>query len=174
MSYAVSSCSAVVAASFYYFLSQPMLQGLVNWELLNIRVSCFSLEFVFFEIQGHTKAESPPHSVVILDIVDRVSISKLATPGPVNSTAWLRTSSLNKEHNVMITSLPVTPSGSAPRNVTRAIGGICHHVRDVACCANGVSSCYLKGCWKTLFSRLTQILAASVRTTGVPRQPTAP
>ncbi|GBD87299.1 hypothetical protein BMS3Abin03_01228 [bacterium BMS3Abin03] len=73
-------------------------------------------------------------------------------PSPKNSIAWLSTSSLLKyPHNTIITSLPVTPFCNAPLNSTFAIGGTFHHVFPVA-----------------------QIAAASVRTTGVPRQPSPP
>ena len=51
----------------------------------------------------------------------------------------------------MMTSLPVTPGERFPFNTTFATFGTCHHVTPVA-----------------------QILAASVRTTGVPSAPIAP
>ena len=51
----------------------------------------------------------------------------------------------------MITSLPVTPGESFPFNTTFATFGTCHQVTPVA-----------------------QMLAASVRTTGVPSAATAP
>ena len=100
---------------------------------------------------GNTPA-SAPHSVVMLAMLRRCSTVRAATPGPVNSTAWLSTwSSLKKPARVMMTSLPVTPGRSLPPSVTRATGGTCHQVRPVA-----------------------QMAAASVRTMGVPRQPRPP
>ncbi len=51
----------------------------------------------------------------------------------------------------MITSLPTTPGESFPLSTTFATGGTCHHVTPVA-----------------------QMLAASVRTTGVPSAAIAP
>ena len=51
----------------------------------------------------------------------------------------------------MITSLPVTPGESFPFKITFATFGTCHQVTPVA-----------------------QMLAASVRTTGVPKAATAP
>ncbi|KAI7091920.1 Homoaconitase [Hortaea werneckii] len=98
--------------------------------------------------------ERAPHSVVMLAIASRSSTGneRIVVVSPVNSIAWFKTSSLlNKPHRATITSLPVTPSGRIPVKLTRAIGGICHHVRPVA-----------------------QIEAASVRTTGVPKQATPP
>ena len=50
-----------------------------------------------------------------------------------------------------MTSFPVTPGFSAPWSVTRTVRGICHQNSPVA-----------------------QMAAASVRTTGVPRAPSAP
>ncbi len=51
----------------------------------------------------------------------------------------------------MITSLPVTPGRSSPSSTTCTVRGICHQNSPVA-----------------------QMAAASVRTTGVPRAPSAP
>ncbi len=51
----------------------------------------------------------------------------------------------------MITSFPVAPFRSRPRSCTWTVRGICHQNSPVA-----------------------QMAAASVRTTGVPRAPTAP
>ena len=57
----------------------------------------------------------------------RSSMLRDATPGPANSTAWLRTSSLLKApHSVTITSLPVTPGLSAPCSSTA--GSCCYTV----------------------------------------------
>ena len=75
-----------------------------------------------------------------------------ATPGPLNSTTALSTSSLlYRPHNVMITSLPLTPGASCPSSTTSTVRGICHQNSPVAHTA-----------------------AASVRTTGVPSAPRAP
>mmetsp|Transcript_70371 Transcript_70371/g.187432 ORF Transcript_70371/g.187432 Transcript_70371/m.187432 type:complete len:211 (+) Transcript_70371:1344-1976(+) len=93
-----------------------------------------------------------PHSVDMFAMVSRSSTDKLATPSPPNSTAWFSTWSwFRNPHRPMITSLPLQPGGRAPRSSTCATGGTRHHVRPVP-----------------------QILAASVRTTGVPKQPTPP
>ncbi|KAI7506260.1 Homoaconitase [Hortaea werneckii] len=79
--------------------------------------------------------ERAPHSVVMLAMANRSSTGneRIVVVSPVNSIAWFRTSSLlNNPHRATITSLPVTPSGRIPVKLTRAIGGICHHVRPVA------------------------------------------
>src|SRR5882724_5402882 len=100
---------------------------------------------------GNTPANAP-HSVVILEMVRRSSTVSPDTPSPVNSIAALRTSSLlNDPHRATMTSLPVTAGDNRPVNSTLTIRGICHHVLPVA-----------------------QIDAASVRTIGVPTQPTPP
>ena len=85
-------------------------------------------------------------------MVMRADIARFVTPSPTNSTVWLSTSSLlNSPHNAMITSFPTTPGESFPLSTTLATDGTCHHVTAVA-----------------------QILAASVRTTGVPSAAIAP
>ena len=70
---------------------------------------------------------------------------------PVNSTHMFSTSDLRKAQSAMMTSLPVTPGGKMPVNVTFAIGGTCQNMFEVA-----------------------RILAASERTMAVPRQPMPP
>ncbi|RUS27540.1 hypothetical protein BC938DRAFT_483099 [Jimgerdemannia flammicorona] len=85
-------------------------------------------------------------------MANRSSTPNSRIPEPWNSIAVFRTSSrLKRPQSVTITSLPVTPVGREPRSSTFTTGGTCHQVRPVA-----------------------QIEAASVRTTGVPRQPTPP
>src|SRR5206468_10843557 len=88
----------------------------------------------------------------MLAIVMRADIGRFATPSPINSTAWLSTSSLlESPHKAMITSFPTTPGESLPLSTTFATGGTCHHVTPVA-----------------------QILAASDRATGARSAPTPP
>ena len=58
---------------------------------------------------------------------------------------------MKSPHKAMITSLPTTPGESFPLSTTFATSGTCHHVTPVA-----------------------QMLAASVRTTGVPSAAAAP
>eukprot|EP00732_Lithocolla_globosa_P000590 Lithocolla_globosa_v1_NODE_202_length_5196_cov_7.727290.p3 type:complete len:111 gc:universal NODE_202_length_5196_cov_7.727290:1754-2086(+) len=100
---------------------------------------------------GNTPARAP-HSVVMLAIAKRSSTGRSVTPSPVNSQQWFKTSSLlKKPHRAIIMSLPVTPGCNFPWNSILATGGTCHQVCPVAHKA-----------------------AASVRTTGVPKQPTPP
>src|SRR5712671_7002690 len=121
----------------------------------NVRSSSFLSTASYHSSSTSSTGKYPtraPHSVVILAIVRRSSTGSAAMPSPVNSMAALRTSSLlNAPHNATITSLPVTPGANLPRSSTLTIGGICHQVVPVA-----------------------QIAAESVRTMGVPTQPTPP
>ena len=104
--------------------------------------------------RSRNNPESAPHSVVMFAMVKRSSMERLliVSSGPVNSIAWFRTSSLpNNAHSATMISFPWTPSWRRPWKWTLATGGIKNHVFVV-----------------------DQIAAASVRTTGVPKQPTPP
>src|SRR5439155_23887413 len=88
----------------------------------------------------------------MLAIVMRADIGRFAMPSPINSTAWLSTSSLLKSpHKAMMTSFPTTPGERLPLSTTFSTGGTWHHVTLDA-----------------------QILAASVRMTRGPYRDAAP
>lgn len=123
--------------------------------MLNVRVSNFwialSYQFRRAWSTGKTPAKAP-HSVVMLAIANRSSTPSEGIPSPTNSIAAFRTSSwLKVPQRATMTSLPVTPFASRPLSSTLTIRGTCHHVFPVAHRA-----------------------APSVRTIGVPTQPTPP
>jgi hypothetical protein len=99
------------------------------------------------------KPDSAPHSQAIFAIVNLSETDRLdiVCSDPANSTHIFSTSDPRKAQRAMITSLPVTPGGKTPVNVTFAIGGTCQKMVEVA-----------------------RTLAASERTIAVPRQPMPP
>lgn len=113
-----------------------------------------------------TDPERPPHSVDWFAMVSLASMGndRIVSSLPVNSIAWFRTSSfLKRPQSATITSLPVVPSGKVPVNVTLATGGICH----LDGCQQGRLASALPNLTHHVLP-VAQILAASVRTIGVP------
>src|SRR5438445_10342474 len=69
----------------------------------------------------------------MLEMEKRASIERLATPGPLNSTAAFSTSSwLYSPQSAMMTSFPVAPSGNLPSSTTWIDRGFCHQKSPVA------------------------------------------